>query len=351
LNEGVTAEQVNGISPAPQLQNSTIPDEVSQREDVRSDVLAAIEKLKSSDPAEKPVAAADDTDQSASSDRVRNERGQFTKADESQPAPVTDADPPQDTQQAASQPIAAPKGWSADARAKWSTLDPSIQAEVMKRETDIDNGGRQWSEEKRTYEEALAPLKGFSSKYGIDDRTALTRLLDWQVALERNPREAIMQLAQLSGIDLSNPDQKQTQPQAVSYDPRVDGIAQIVSQFQDERINSQIDQFRNAPGHEHFDAVKVRMGQLIERDNALTLQQAYEQAIWLDEGIRSQLIAAQVQPTQQKAKDQQQVQKAKQAAASPRGSGPNGDAPRAKPEYATVREALVASARDAGWNI
>ncbi len=353
MNDGVTAEQVTGISPAPQLQNSTIPDE--PRDSVRDDVLAAIEKLNNSNPAEKPVAAADADDQASSPDRSRNERGQFSKPEDTQAAPVTDAGEPQDKPLEPSQANEAPKGLSADIRAKWATLDPSIQAEFRRRDEAADNGARQWSEEKRSYEQTLVPLKDFSTKYGIDDRTALTRLLDWQRALEANPREALMQLAKVSGIDLSNPNQPQSQPQPVSYDPRVDGIAPVVSQLQDYITNTQIDQFRNAPGHEHFDAVRVRMGELIERADKvgqqLNMQQAYDQAIWLDEGVRSSLIAAQVQPTQQKAKDQQQVQKAKNAAASPRGSGPNGDAPRAKPEYATLRETIIGAAKEHGWNV
>lgn len=348
MNDGVTAEQINGISPASQLQNSTIPEPV-ERDSVRDDVLAAIEKL--SNPAEKPVAAADADDQATSPDRSRNERGQFIKPEDTQAAPVTDAGEPQDTPQQPSQANEAPKGLSADIRAKWATLDPSIQAEFRRRDEAAENGARQWSEEKRSYEQAIAPLKDFSTKYGIDDRTALTRLLDWQVALEKNPRDAILQLAKLSGIDFSNPTQ-QTQSQAVSHDPRLDAIVPVVSQFQDYITNTQIDQFRNASGHEHFDAVRVKMGQLIERDNSLTLQQAYDQAIWLDEGVRGQLIAAQVTPTQQKAKEQQQAEKSRKAAAGPRGSGPSGDAPKPKRDNSntSLREDIIAAMAEVRGN-
>ncbi len=352
MSESVTAEQVNTTAAHGMVQDSPIPD--SPRDDVRADVMAAYEKLSKSNPADGQVAAADTDGGAPSPDRLRNERGQFIKADEASveaaPAePVTDAGTPQDTPQEPSQVLAAPKGWSADAKAKWSTLDPSIQAEVLKRETDIDNGGRQWSEEKRAYEQVLTPLRDFSSKYGIDDRAALTRLLDWQRALEESPAQAIMQLAQLSGVDLNNPiQQQQSQP---VLDPRLDSLLPTISELQANHVNSIIDSFKAAPGHEHFDKVRVAMGQLMERTPGLSMDQAYEQAIWLDPEVRSALIQQQVQPTQQRAKEQQQVAKAKAAAASPKGSGPNGDAPRQKQEHGSLRDTVLAAARDAGWAV
>lgn len=347
MNDGVTAEQVSGVSP--QVEISTPSSE--PRDDIRADVIAAFEKH--SKPAPEPVAAASEDESAPSPDRPRNERGQFIKADgaveQPEAEPVTDADPPQDTQEQVSEPVAAPKGWSADAKAKWATLDPSIQAEVLKRESDMDNGGRQWSEEKRSYEQALAPLDGFAQRYQLDRSGALTRLLDWQQALEQDPHGAILQLAQLSGVDLNQPYQQQ-QSQPAPYDPRFDGIAATVNELQQTHINAEIDRFKAAQGHEHFDQVRVKMGELMERDPKLSMEQAYDQAIWLDPSIRAELIKAQAQPLQQKAKEQQQVQKSK-AAASPKGSGPSGEAPRPKGEYNSVREATLAAAREHGWNV
>lgn len=348
----VTAEQIGTTSP----QAAVDLPEITPRDDVRADVMAAIEKLKTPEPA---AAEGDDTSQQ---DRPRNERGQFIKTDEQPPAQqqeaapvetVTDADTPQDKPQEPSPAAAAPKGWSADAKAKWATLDPSIQAEVWKREQDMDNGGRQWSDEKRAYEQTLAPLGDFAGRYGLDHQGALTRLLEWQSALEQDAPQAILQLAQISGVDLRallTNQQQPSQSQPVVYDPRLDPLAATVSELQTTHINNQIEAFRAAPGHEHFDKVRVQMGQMMERDPSLTLEQAYEHAVWLSPDVRSELIAKQIQPTQQKAKDQQQVQKAKQAA-SPKGSGPTGNAPVPKPEFSSVREAVVAAAKSHGWNV
>lgn len=346
MTDGVTAEQIGTTAP-----QQVVTQDIEPRDDIRADVLAAYEKH--SKPAPEPVAAAGE-EETASPDRPRNERGQFIKADdapvEAAPAePVTDAVEPQDTPPEPSPANEAPKGLSADIRAKWQTLDPSIQAEFRRRDEAAENGARQWIEKERTYEQAFAPLDGFAERYNLDRSGALTRLLDWQAALERDPHGAILQLAQISGVDLNQPYQ-QPQSQPVTHDPRLDGIVATVSELQQTHIAAEIDRFKASPGHEHFDQVRVQMGKLMEHDPKLTMDQAYEQAIWLDPTVRAQLIQAQAQPAQQRAKDQQQVQKSR-AAASPKGSGPTGDAPRPKPEYDTVREAVVAAARGAGWNV
>lgn len=346
-----------GSGEVAQLHNSTIPEE-TERDDVRADVIAAIEKLKA-DTGASPEAAAEGEVQS-SPERPRNERGQFIKADGSvdpdqSATPVTDTGETQDKLQVQSSAPEAPKGLSADMRAKWATLDPSVQAEFVRREQAIDNGGRQWSEEKRTYEQQLQPLNEFAQRYQIDNGTALTRLLDWQRALEQDPRSAIMQLAQLSGIDLNNPNQPQQQSQPI-YDPRLDSVLPTVQQLEARYIQSQIDAFKTSPGHEHFDSVSVKMGELMSAfpqkypETPTGMQAAYDDALYLVPEVRETVISARVNPAQQQASNQAQVAKAR-AASSPKGSGPNGIAVKPPQQFDTVREAALAAAREHGWNV
>lgn len=282
----------------------------------------------------------------------RDESGKFAKAEGAEasdtPAPITDADEPQGKPEEQSRALEAPKGWSADAKAKWATLDPSIQAEVMRREQDMDNGGRQWSDEKRTYEQTLAPLADFGQKYGLDKGTALNRLLEWQRALEENPRDAILQLAQASGVDLANPSNPQ-QPQG-RPDPYVAQLHQTVSQIQqtltareEQEIKSQIDAFKSAPGHDYFDKVRGQMGVLMNANPSLTMEEAYQDAIWANKDVRAELLKQQSATADQKGKEAAQAAKSK-AAAGVRGSGPTGAAPAAKKDYGDDTRALVADA-------
>lgn len=350
----MTVEAV-GSGDVAQLHNSTIP-EPEEKDDLRGDILAAIEKLKG-DESETVAEVAQDAEGSPSSSpqRARDPAtGQFIKADgtvdpDQSPEPVTDVVQTQGNQPEQSSAQEAPKGLSADIRAKWATLDPSIQAEFVRRDQAADNGAKQWIEKEQVYQQQLAPLNEFAQRYQIDNGTALTRLLDWQRALEQNPREAIMQLAQLSGI-LDNPNQTQQQSQPVPYDPRLDSVLPIVTDLQQNFINTQIEAFKASPGHEHFDTVRVQMGQMMEANPKLSMQDAYDQSIWLNPDVRESLISARVTPLQQQQAQQAQVAKAR-AAATPKGSGPLGNAPKPKQEYDTVREAVLASAREHGWAV
>lgn len=349
----MTVEAVHE-QPTGQLQNASIPDP-EEKDDLRADIVAAWDKH--SQDGDTPT-VAEETPSVPSSQRLRDPAtGQFMKADgtvdpDQSPEPITDADIPQDKPQEPSPANEAPKGLSADMRAKWQTLDPSVQAEFVRREAAIDNGGRQWSEEKRAYEQQLAPLAEFAQRYQLDNGMALTRLLDWQRALEANPREAILQLAQLSGVNLGTPNQQQPQP--VIYDPRVDGVAATVNSLLSTHIQSQIEAFKAAPGHEHFDKVSVEMGELMEKfpnkypETSKGMEDAYQAVIWLNPEVRSALIQQQTAPQRQ----QQQVTRAK-AAAMPKGSGPNGNAPAKGLDVSKMsdRDIVVAAAREHGWTV
>src|SRR5579871_3545732 len=56
-------------------------------------------------------------------------------------------DPPADAPEPPSpETVAAPAAWSAAAKARFQTLDPVVQQEVLKREKDMDAGKAQWDQ-------------------------------------------------------------------------------------------------------------------------------------------------------------------------------------------------------------
>jgi len=326
-------------------------------DDVRADVLAAFEKLRDEPPTPEPAAASSEAD--ASPERLRNERGQFTKADGAEtPAavaaePVPDADPSPDKPEQPSTAVEHPKTWSADAKAEWSKLPPAVQQAVLKRETEIDAGGRRWSEEKRQYDDVLNPVRGLASRHGVDERETINRLLSANDWLERDPAGAIRAFAQAYGVDLSAPSNSNAQPQPQA-DPNfarlqneVTGLRQTIQQRETAEAASAIEGFATAPGHEHFEAVKARMGQLIGSGQANSLEEAYEQAIWSNPAIRPQLIAAQTAQVanERRAADQAAVAKAKSGALSLSGSPAGAGAPVVRPQYDTVEDAARAAYR------
>ncbi|WP_430438993.1 hypothetical protein [Shinella sp.] len=328
----------------------TAPEMETVSDDVHADVRAAMEAL--SKPSE--------TEEVAQTERARNELGQFTRAESAetqQPAPqVTDADPAQGNLQQPSQAMEAPNSWSADAKAKWATLDPSIQAEIARREQNMSAGGQKWSEEKRSYEEILSPVRTMAQRYGVNERDGLQRLLAANEYLEQDPQAAIAWLAQSYGVDLSNlnqtlQDRPQVDPALLRISQEVNSLKATLQERESQEVNSELSRFATAPGHEHFEKVRVSMGHLLATGQAKDLNEAYERAVWADPEIRTSLMSAQTGNQQAQQRAREQAERAKRGALSVVGSPSAGAVPVQKQEYATVEEAARAAARQHGWAV
>ncbi|TCL70542.1 hypothetical protein [Rhizobium sp. BK251] len=324
-----------------------------------ADVRAAIASLQG---ANSGTAGADDGSDAARADRARNERGQFTRADDTVTTgavakPVSDADPGTDKpiQQPSTAAVEPPKTWSADAKAEFATLSPAVQQAVLKREREMDEGGHRWSEEKRRYEETLAPIRAASQRNGVDEREGLNRLVAANDFLERSPAEAIQWLAKAYGVDLGN---LNAQPQAQQHaDPALSHLWSEVSSLKSNLADrqrreeeaaqrdtvSEIEKFAAAPGHEHFEELKVMMGKLIVAGEAADMQDAYDKAAWATPSVRAKLIASQTAAADANRNRQANVDKARRGAISVSGSPAAGASPSPKKDYDTPLDAVRAA--------
>ena len=313
-------------------------------DDIAADVRAAAEEVSTRALGDK--LATEDSSSSgapeAAQDRPRDASGKFVKVEAQETAApeqeVTDAD--QNTEQPAQNSNSAtpPSFLSAEAKAVWSQTPSAIQAALLKRDADANEGGRQWSEQRQQIEQAIAPLHQLSQQNGIDWQEGLNRLLNVESGL-RDPRTAaqtVATIAQAYGVDLralvnGSPQPQRQQPQ---FDPNI--IPQLVERQvtekltayqQDQALNGEIQQFATARGpdgqvtHPHFESVKATMGLLLQNGQAQDMQEAYDKAIWLSPETRPQ-------PSVQ-ANSQQQVQKAKRAAVSVNGAPQNGQVSKA----------------------
>lgn len=347
----------------PDTEVQPAPETGAGNDDVRADVLAAIQQLKAEpetaapETGAEPAAATSEAD-AQPSERARNERGQFIKADgsvdtEAEAArTVPDADPVPDKLEPSSTTLEPPKSWSADEKAEWSKIPVAAQRAMLRRDHETDEAGRRWSDERKTYDEMLAPVREQAQRAGIDEREGLNRLLNASAFLERDPQNAIQWLAQQYGVDPSKPTnsnapQPPADPRIAQLHQEVSGLRTTLQQRETAEAASAIEAFASSPGHEHFATVKARMGQLMEAGQAKSLNDAYEQAIWLDPVIRPQLIAAQTasELSARRAAEKATADKARAGALSLNGSPVGGPAPQAKPEYETVREAVQAAFR------
>lgn len=347
------------------------PASATESRPVRAAVLKAFEKhgvpTEGHGDIAPDVAEIVNTERTAA-ERARDEKGRFAptaaeKAAESAKAataPIPDPDATAKPTATAQVVGDAPAGWSAEGKSAWKALAtalPSlppeaqaavaaVQAAAMKREETASNGSRQWSEEKRRYEETIAPIAEAARSRGLEPKEAITRLMTAQNHLDSDPANAIRWLAQSYGVDLTqlaiNPDYRapgrQTpQPQQQHVDDRT--IEQKVQEVIEQReLQREISDFaKNKP---HFEAVKGHMHALLQSGAATDLEDAYDQAIWAKKDLRSQLLAEHAGSNTDKQQEAAKVQKARSAAVSLKGTG-SGQPIAAPKKFPTVRAAVL----------
>lgn len=343
---------------------------IDYRDDVNSDVAAAIASLKGEaapepEAPEEPPAEA--TEEAAPVvERARDANGKFIAkeqsiAPEAPKSPSTDDTTKPSAEQVSTPVGAAPVSWAADAKASWANLPPAIQNAVIKREQEVSNGFRQKSEELRRYETSIAPIAQEAQRMGLNVEQGIQRLMDGHRFLQEQPEQAIMWLAQRHGIDLSN---LATNPpaarQPVRADPMFAQVSQHVQSLQ-ERLDamttsqnmSVVEAFAQA--NPHYADVEESLPDLIKEvqrtaphlSPSETLQQAYDRAVWLNPDVRNKMIAEQTQ-AQQQTKVTQLADKAKaasKAAVSVKGSSASVAPPQKQTQsgetvYDDVRAAL-----------
>jgi hypothetical protein len=241
---------------------------------------------------------------------------------------------------------APPAGWTAAEKAEWQKLPPAVQAAVSRRESEIANGGRQWSEEKRRYETLIAPVAEASGRRGLDVGQGIQMLIAAQNALDANPIEGIKRIAATYGVDLATlagqapadgsreaqqPDIEALVRRAVQ--PMLAPIQDRYAREETQRQQSTVDlvtTFATSPGHEHFDAVQAELMAMIPTIKAANptwthekvLQDAYDRAVYANPTTRSAVLAAQQQEADAKrqADARARADKARRAASSVTGA-------------------------------
>lgn len=320
----------------PSFQADNSPD------DLRSSLMAAYDgepdpvSTESSDstpsPATEPDAVAKDPlpEEAAAStikadhptDPKRFADGSFKPAKAApKEAAATETPPSKDTQTQASTAAqtasAPPAGWTAAEKAEWSKLSPVAQAAVSRREAQIADGGKQWSEEKRRYEAMIAPVAESARARGMNAEQGLQTLMAAQRALDTDPRSAIQHIARSYGVDLAtlagtqaangSPEASQQPDIAALVRQAVQPmLAPIQQRWQSEEQARQqqtvdfVTTFATSPGHEHFDAVQGELMAMIPsiKDSNPTwshdkvLQEAYDRATYANPTTRTAILAA-----------------------------------------------------------
>lgn len=302
----------------------------------------------------------------------RDETGKFAPkpADDEAAKPVTAETKIPDSPEAAApeapaEPILPPAALSAAAKAKWATLDPAMQAEWSKRETDMVQGMQKQGDQLKRFQrmdEVIAPHRNFLAMNGQDEVTYVRSLVAADELLRGpNPLNALAQIAGMYNIDLrqlGGPAQavqpgQQPAPQA-QPDPRYQALEQQIAelkqsqaqqltnaqQTEQAQLQAQIDAF--AKDHLYFENVKGPVAALLRSGEAATLDEAYDMACWARPDIRPLLQKEQADKAAaaERAAASAKASEARQASGSVTGSPAPGATPQRSGPAPSIRESL-----------
>ena len=216
--------------------------------------------------------------------------------------------------------IKPPSSWKKETQAKFSTLPPDIQAEIIRREDDQLRGIKTYKDSADKYERAIAPYKQTIESLGRTPDQAISGLLQTDATLRNgSPSQKVAMVQRIIeeyGIkpewfvdtQQANPEVGHLESRLAQYEAQQARIVADQQAREQELLNSNIQDF--AKNNEHFEAVRERMGSLLQGGAAQTLQEAYDMAVWADPTVRAALLAK--QQAEERAKAMEKVAQAKQ---------------------------------------
>lgn len=245
--------------------------------------------------------------------RERDQTGKFAKKSTEAPVEAASKVIPEDKPGLFPAPKSAgiPPGFSTETKAFLDTLpaDHPIKRDLEKRETEISNGFKGYSDKAKQYDaidQAVAPFRSAYQQAGLkSDAEAINRLFQWEQAVRSNPAQTIFQLARQYNVDLSQLAQGHSQapqgqeipehlrPVLDQFGQMSQTVASLQSEIQNsrqEKIASELSTF--AKDKPHFEKVRVRMGQMMAAGIAspTDLDGAYQMAVRSDPELYEQSV-------------------------------------------------------------
>ena len=220
--------------------------------------------------------------------------------DDAQEAPVAETTEPA----APAEVLPAPKTWRPDAAAKWATLPPEVQQEVLKREQDIFKGLEAYKADAtvgRSVNQIIAPYLPMLEAAGLNPLQQVEGLMKAHHLLATGSpqqKQALFErLAQDYGVQLApSPDSENP-----FIDPQVGALQSQLTALQSQlkereareatavrqTLQKEIDTFAADPAHVYFDEVATDIAGLLRSQAATTLEEAYEKAVWANPVTRA----------------------------------------------------------------
>lgn len=222
-------------------------------------------------------------------------------APEPSPAPAPEAAPAP----APEAPSDYPKSWKPDFKDRWATLDPDVRAEVLRREDDFHKGIAPYRQLAERVKESLTPVADLIQQ-GSDPFQLVQAFGTYHQALS-NPKTAVEAFKSLMsdyGVTVEqltaeapyvHPQVKALQDELGEVKSRLSAADQQALQQRQQALRNHLNEFAADPKNSFFNDVAGEMAKLIRADSRLTLQEAYDQACWLNPSVRERVLAKQAE--------------------------------------------------------
>lgn len=263
-----------------------------------------------------------DDDNGGNADDVNLDDNGSTDTPSATAAPPAAGTPPAEEGEGALQP---PKTWRPEAAAKFATLPPEVQQEVLKREEDIFKGLESYKADAsigKALKGVMQPYLQVFQSQGIDPMQQVSGLMRAHVALATGTPEQKQQffqhLAKEYGVDLDveapyvDPQVAGLQKQLSDLQSRLNGREQHEANEVRSKLQAELDSFASDPAHQYFDEVANDIAGLLRSGAAKDLKDAYDKAIWANPITRAKEQARLTADAETKAKAEA-AERAKQA--------------------------------------
>ena len=219
-----------------------------------------------------------------------------------------------------------PQSWRKEMHEFWKGLDPSVQAYVEQREQQMHDGlekDRGDANLGRTMRDVMSPYSEMLKTQGIDEPVMVRNLMNAHYRLstadEAGKRDLINQIAQSYNISLDgeapkvDPALKAIQDKVNSLESHLTAAQQATLQEARDRVDKDVEVFASDPTHEFFDEVSEQIVPLINA--GYSLEDAYQNAIWLNPVTRQKEIDRTAKDAAEKAEKtaKQEAEKARKA--------------------------------------
>lgn len=207
------------------------------------------------------------------------------------------------------QPKSAPKSWKKELHDAFGKLDPAVQDYILERETQVEQGflsNKEHVEFGRKVRDVVTPYEAMLTSQGVDTPTALRYLLNAHYNLshvdEGQRLQTFLQVAKSYRIDPAKAIAAlQSSGQTPADEPPAvrelrERTARMEQALQSERAAKynqikaeaaqEIAAFAADPKHPYFKEVEHQIA-LLMQDPSITLEQAYEQAVYANPVTRA----------------------------------------------------------------